>query len=525
MKKNAERYSICQVAVKLFTKFGFEHVTMAEICSAVKLSESAVFTHFGDKSDIVLYFFQCINNDWEIGLFPLEKLSIQQRFEEFVEKKIQLLSHYLNFFSAAEELFFTHTEVGVSTNRTSFIRTQGLSIMHKLIGDAADPQFLLEKYPKLPELLFLIHWSVLFIYIQTGDKDKAIASITFAFTLLNNSKDLDTFLDQNPFFQSLDEKAGGILSNSSEKEEVLITEILKIVFAHRKVSDDLSSCKSGECKECYSLHTSKMYYFIERNLPIEFVLPAFPAKSPNRSKVLGKLPDLGEQIALTALNDMCKEICTIYPPGAKIVIASDGRIFSELVNVSDTDISNYVLELKQMISTLELNCLDVVNLEDLVPQNSFALQREKLIHAYAEDLKDLKNRRSKDPDFKQLFNGIHRFVVEDTLSLELNKSKTKIKNEAKEVALKIIQHSNAWTRFLAHVYPTAVRLSIHPYPAHDTKIGINITKSEDNWLTPWHGTIVLTKDGYILVKKHAAIAMQAKLVIENGRPSHYTTIV
>lgn len=58
-------------------------------------------------------------------------------------------------------------------------------------------------------------------------------------------------------------------------------------------------------------------------------LPAFPFKSPNtQSKVLGKLPDKGEEFALAHLNGLCLAVKDIYEPGAELVIISDGLVYN-----------------------------------------------------------------------------------------------------------------------------------------------------------------------------------------------------
>jgi hypothetical protein len=62
---------------------------------------------------------------------------------------------------------------------------------------------------------------------------------------------------------------------------------------------------------------------------VPMVLPAFPAKSINRvDKVLGTMPDLGEELALDRLNDLCSRIAKIYPPGAMVLIATDGACYN-----------------------------------------------------------------------------------------------------------------------------------------------------------------------------------------------------
>lgn len=68
---------------------------------------------------------------------------------------------------------------------------------------------------------------------------------------------------------------------------------------------------------------------LQVNKPVPMCLPAFPFKSPNsKSKVLGKLPDKGEEMALAHLNGICLAVKDIYPPGARLVIISDGLVYN-----------------------------------------------------------------------------------------------------------------------------------------------------------------------------------------------------
>jgi hypothetical protein len=74
---------------------------------------------------------------------------------------------------------------------------------------------------------------------------------------------------------------------------------------------------------------SKARFFVSHNLQLQFCLPAFPCKSSNPDKVLGVYPDKGEEIALRRLHGFVQKIERIYPPGAKILIVSDGHVFSD----------------------------------------------------------------------------------------------------------------------------------------------------------------------------------------------------
>ena len=71
------------------------------------------------------------------------------------------------------------------------------------------------------------------------------------------------------------------------------------------------------------------------------------------------------------------------------------------------------------------------------------------------------------------------------------------------------------------MFPTALRLSIHPQPAHAEKIGIHLVETLDNWLTPWHATAVKSGGRYVLMKRYHAERMNASLVWGGLRPSHF----
>ena len=69
--------------------------------------------------------------------------------------------------------------------------------------------------------------------------------------------------------------------------------------------------------------------FVSEGTRVEACLPAFPFKSANKvHKVLGSLPDKAEELALDRLDSMCRRIKSIYPPGARVTIISDGITYN-----------------------------------------------------------------------------------------------------------------------------------------------------------------------------------------------------
>src|SRR6185437_10554331 len=86
------------------------------------------------------------------------------------------------------------------------------------------------------------------------------------------------------------------------------------------------------------LFMDKVKAQLEKGQAIRLILPAFPWKSVNRvEKVTGILPDLGEELALYRLNQMCEDIKTVYPLGGQVFIATDGLVFNDVVGITDEE--------------------------------------------------------------------------------------------------------------------------------------------------------------------------------------------
>lgn len=524
MKTDLTPYHVCQAATQLFLEKGFEQVSMTEIAAKASVNEAELYTCFGNKQDIVLFLYQRINADWQLSVDVISGKKLADRFEQAMITKLELMQPYADVLGNMMGMLLKSSKIGINAPRTSHIRAMGLQTMQKIIDGSSDSTSLKKKITQLPSVLYLMHWAILFLHVQSDDKEKTLASVKLMAKMLRKANNLSFFLNLFPFLHDISDWADKLVNEAAGSNRPVDREILKIVFNNRKTSDAEKVCLENKCETCMKMHEAKINYFTSQEKPVHFILPAFPAKSPNPGKVLGILPDLGEEIALAALEDMCKEIKNVYAPGAKITICSDGRIFSELVGVTDERVTNYVKGIKQLIEKLNLQFVEIVNLEDLMQGNSFDELRNKVLETYAEPLDELTTRLKSNAEFKNLFNGIHRFITDDRKALEPEKSATKVKEESKLIALKVIQHSNAWTRFLTNIYPDAVRLSIHPYPSHSDKIGIRLTKATDNWLTPWHGVIVLGNEGYVLMKKNEAEEKHARLISSNDQPYYYTLI-
>ena len=92
----------------------------------------------------------------------------------------------------------------------------------------------------------------------------------------------------------------------------------------------------------------RVRHFTAQDVAVELCLPAFPCKSSNGDKVIGRDPDRGEELALERLHDFVEAIERVYQPGAKLWVISDGHVFSDCIGVDDADVDTYGEKLKQM---------------------------------------------------------------------------------------------------------------------------------------------------------------------------------
>ena len=141
---------------------------------------------------------------------------------------------------------------------------------------------------------------------------------------------------------------------------------------------------------------------------------------------------------------VCVELKPLYAPGARISICSDGRVFSDLVGVSDEDVSNYATELKRIIKRVEARSLDFFCMEDLFDVEDHIAMRQQLINHYCDSLSAIETRIHKFEHHRELFNGIQRFLFEDRVAMDSGKSRTQIRNDCKDLAYAVIQRSDGW---------------------------------------------------------------------------------
>lgn len=309
-------------------------------------------------------------------------------------------------------------------------------------------------------------------------------------------------------------------------------EILSIIFKRRRLLEDELAAVVGPCRSSTEtdeagMHLQKIASMVDQNRPIEMILPAFPGKSPNRDKTLSRWPDLAEKHAIDNLHRLCQDIGSVYPPGARIVICSDGYVFADLVRIPDEDVTAYTRELTGYYRKRYLTSFSFFDLKDAFPSlDCLDAMREELMVKHGESLVALRDRCKIEKETASMYLGITRFLFEDFVGLDEFKgmSKTQVQKIARSVAYRVIQRSNAWSRLLEDRFPNALRLSIHPQYRLSSKIGIHMVQTDDCWRTPWH-SVAVEKNGQIYLEKRSNVDEHGiRLVFHNGRPSHYSAV-
>ncbi len=298
--------------------------------------------------------------------------------------------------------------------------------------------------------------------------------------------------------------------------------ILDKLLVNRRGIPGETPC-SEDCSLCYRTTLERIAALTDYSRPIHFVLPAFPAKSPNRQKVLGDMPDCGEVLALQNLNSLCTAIGHIYSPGAHLTICSDGLIFSDLVGITDTNVLRYHAEIQRIIEQQNLTSLNLFALSDVAQGSSEHQLRQWCLQNFAPSLEEIREQIIEDEPTRDTFNGMARFVLEDLQATVGNtaRTRTSLRKEAKSLAYQMMQRSISWGAAVADRFPYAVRLSVHPQSSHSPKFGIQLIATVDNWLTPWHGVVAEVDGVRTLCKRHQIEAAGGQIVYSDGRPSHY----
>lgn len=515
------RQRILEAAVVQLAERGLSPTLLEDAAEAAGSSLAQARVFFGRDEELVLGLYARLAADLESRVAELPDGSLAERFRSIMLTKLALVAPYREALAALlAALLNPKHELSVLSTQSGIIRSRVMGVFSAVVLGARDGHKV--NLQQTVRSLYAMHLALMLLWTQDASHDaKATrAAIDLVRDLLSLSGRLAWLPGAASPFERFDEIAAPLIEPPPDSAQAVISRrILEQLFRRRRL-EPAGSCAERPCEQCFALHLPRVLRFVSANEPIHFLLPAFPAKSPNRKKVLGRLPDRAEELGLRFLDQLCAEIREFYSPGARITICSDGRVFSDLVGITDQDVTDYGLEMERLRDRLATTSLDWFRMEDLFETSEHTVMREQLVLHYAEPLAAIWQRVKDHDQHRLLFNGLQRFLFEDRVAIETGKSRTQMRNECKECTYLVMQRSDAWGRLLGDCFPGALRLSIHPQNPHAEKIGIRLGEASDAWITPWHGVAVERGGEFQLMRRSEAEEMGAVIVNKFGRPSH-----
>lgn len=206
--------------------------------------------------------------------------------------------------------------------------------------------------------------------------------------------------------------------------------------------------------------------YTRTNEKIQFILPGFPCKSPNKvDKTFGVLPDMGEYLALERLDSICDEIHSLYKPGCELTVLSDGTTFSDLVNVPEEEKNAYRGGLRNHAITHNIKWVDLSAFFDK-PMSNTMLRKQLIKQANAKVktldkfIKKVKNNKLLQTDHDKWCSYLYNDMSLERLS---DDNRDDFLHALSEKAYQIMHRSKALSANIERCFPEHVRLSIHQY--------------------------------------------------------------
>ncbi len=257
--------------------------------------------------------------------------------------------------------------------------------------------------------------------------------------------------------------------------------------------DKILSYSYGENTEIIEkVIKKKIIESYKRKKRLEFIMPAFPGKSPNPLSCFDSLPDNTEIIAINTIENFIDEINHIYPYGCKVNIVHDGHFFMKLnITRTENELNKYIEAFRNITS----NNINSITIYDLMKTTNIDIAYKEFIDKY--------------------YTGIDMTYTEENLSKEILFNKFEFKNmlcknsisknqfqlKAKHIAKESLKIKKAVAELIDESFPDNIRLSVHYQPSNSVKMGMKLIPNAINKGTPWFYIIYKTKTDKIILGK------------------------
>lgn len=263
----------------------------------------------------------------------------------------------------------------------------------------------------------------------------------------------------------------------------------------------------------------KISSFVSLNKEINFIMLGYPIKSTNtRDKTLGVLPDMAEEVSFENFKNFNNDIKEFYDPGVKIKIASDGYVFSDVLEVSDKIVLDYEEMVKDMARVAPIQFFDLTDFYD--KSSSINVMREKIVSQFGITDVELERRILMDSDVNYLYRGMIRFMEEE-IAMKNYPSRNQLNKAAKILTRQMMHRNEAYSGLVREEFKSDIRLSMHPSVNNGNKYSFQLIHSNRAWTSPWHCALLIDKGEFATVHRKDAEAAGYELIYKDNRPYYF----
>ncbi|WP_175919180.1 L-tyrosine/L-tryptophan isonitrile synthase family protein [Burkholderia pyrrocinia] len=255
---------------------------------------------------------------------------------------------------------------------------------------------------------------------------------------------------------------------------------------------------------------------VTRGQPIRLTLPGFPLKSPDRrGRVLGMLPDRGEQLALGYLDAFCETVRRFYAPGCVVDLFSDGLTFFDLLDVRRADANAYHRALRELVVSRNIVWHSYSTVDPSFDRDASDVDAALAPYWPADDDKRCDARGERVAELTALLAGERRIVLAD--------ADTATRARLSRAAQRMAERGVALDGFLDAKLPAGLRLTVHAAPHGSKKIPIRLHAGGGDGALPWRNVLLQTKNGEfaMLSKSQVDQTVNAALVTKGGEPWYF----
>jgi pyoverdine/dityrosine biosynthesis protein Dit1 len=259
--------------------------------------------------------------------------------------------------------------------------------------------------------------------------------------------------------------------------------------------------------------------FTSSQQPISFAMLGLPFKSTNsRDKVLGELPDLGEELTIKNFEDFNNHVKSAYAPGVSIVVASDGYMFNDILGVS-----NQVVKLYKDITQgfKQNNTVDIIDVNDFYVSRDADVNREKIVQQFGFTWEKLEQEMLFNADVNMLYKGMIRFMEEELANRNFESNSQRHKT-AKKLAREMMLRNEAYNQLVRHEMADHIRLTMHQSVNNGYKYSFKLIPGQNTQHSPWHSAVVIRGNEAMTMHRVEAEKAGYSLVYKDKQPYNFT---